>query len=97
MRKEHLFLLLLLCSCKFDKNKSEEEANPQSVQQEQTVAKAETDTLTPPESKKEYVDSFKIEMDSLMHAKIKLPPIYKYEILAGNDNAVKAFSSQQKQ
>ena len=44
------------------------------------------------DSTREYVDSFKIEMDSLMDANIKLSPIYKHEIITGNYDAVTKFS-----
>ncbi len=40
-----------------------------------------------------YVDSFAIQMDSLMTANIVLPPIYRHEILSSNDQATQKFST----
>jgi len=40
-----------------------------------------------------YIDSFAIEMDSLMTANIVLPPIYQHEILSSNDHATAKFTT----
>lgn len=46
----------------------------------------------PDTTQQEYIDSFKVKMDSLMTAKITLPPIYKYEIVSGNNESAAKFS-----
>src|SRR5215216_6113759 len=46
--------------------------------------------------KAKYVDSFMIEMDSLMDENITLPPIYSHEIISSNNEATNKFSELSK-
>lgn len=90
-----IILVITLTSCKFDQQPGEQEQPiPYSKTSEQQQAADMQDTTVEMESgnQRPYVDSFQIEMDSLMDAKIELPPIYKHEIIVSNDKAAAKFT-----
>lgn len=98
--KAFFFLIFaaVLTSCKFDPQSSEQVqsamlASATTDEPKQAEEPTNTDTATETESQHEYVDSFKIQMDSLMAADIKLPPIYKHDIITANEHSVSKFTN----
>ncbi len=94
-----LYLLIVLAvafsSCKFDQQSAEQEQQVQytrPTEPQQVAESGDTVGAKESDSQRPYVDSFRIEMDSLMAANIQLPPIYKHEIVSANDNAAARFT-----
>jgi hypothetical protein len=93
------FAALTLAGCKFDNQNEQGEqvalhASAHLAQGEPAADAADTDTGMAQQH--EYVDSFKIEMDSLMDAKIKLPPVYYHEVQMADEAAAEKFAQLSK-
>lgn len=87
---------LSFTACDF-KSPTAQENQDQPQEQQVHISKADLEQLDAPldtvvyTEPNTYVDSFRIEMDSLMRAKIELPPIYQHEILEANEDAATKF------
>lgn len=85
------FICLLAC-----KNDTPEEGSAQQQWEprpETEQQQREEDGPTEEEPQKTaYVDSFRIEMDSLLKAEIALPPIYAFEIISANQESTEKFA-----
>ena len=98
-----VFVLVLAgtvaASCNFKNNAGEQGKAKVNTQTENSMPIAgaqEQESAPAQDTAEEYVDSFSIKMDSLMAAKIQLPPVYTHDVLSANDEASVKFTQLSK-
>lgn len=95
MRRYFLLCTTLTTLIACNNNNPTEEGAPQRWESTAlNEAKQTTEDSTADEEPKKtvYVDSFRIEMDSLLKADIDLPPIYSHEIISANHESTEKFA-----
>ena len=91
-----LLIVVAMASCNISNNpgnqQNEEIAAVQAPMVESGNAANDGANSEPTTDTAKYVDSFEIQMDSLMDAKISLPPVYMHDVLSANDEAAAKFT-----
>ncbi len=92
-----LFVLLAIIAtalgCNTDKqNGNQAKYTPDTKSDNKIQTEPKQDELANNDEPSEYVDSFKIKMDSLLTAKIKLPPVYYHDVMSAEDEATTKFT-----
>ncbi len=91
-------MLIVACS---SPDPQQQKIVAQTISAIQSAPPVSEDTVLPADSEPEdstqyYVDSFKVKMDSLMTARIELPPVYQREIFHENKEATDKFAKLSK-
>jgi len=87
------FTIIILASCKFSRSEDVPVADdtknkPSTAKVVEPAAVVDTGNA----DTTDYVDSFRLVVDSLLKTDIKLPPIYYHDIVCSNDSSVSKFS-----
>lgn len=94
-----LVALSILAGCNSDNQQEQGQPVDFHTSLSKTLAEADNASAivdSPVAEPQQYVDSFKVEMDSLMDADIKLPPVYYYEVQMADEAAAQKFTQLSK-